>query len=819
MPRSIALAATLLALTAASARADSFSATRAQPMRELSHTVDVRIADGIATYTVRRVFANAGDTADQVELELGMPYGAAATGLRIKAHDRWYTGELMERDAAAALYQEMTGFGAHAPKDPALLAWMWADTLSLQIFPVLPHSTSTVEYTLTAPTRYERGRYFVSYPRLAAASAEADDHDPRASLPLATPVLTVRASWGGAKLPIVVDGVKVRPGAPISLTPPVRQPWEDQVGAESNASYVASALEVPADRRTSRTFAKATVTMDIRHTYKSDVRVDLLTPKGERVVVFGGEGGGANDITGTFTLDLPADTTGPGTWRLVASDHVGLDTGTLDKWSLTLGEGADRTQVDARDTPIFIPDAPANPTEGGVATIALEPPPIATMAARLGKVVASAKHAFARLELDVAPQLVPTPRKAQVVFVVDTSYSMSEEALQAQLDVLQAYATHLPDAEIEIVTYQRHAARAFGRFVPTAQLTAALADATKRGAFARGNGSALDEGARLAATVLADRRGPRRVVMCTDELVRSALTEPMASAALAALGKDVVVHVVVPALDGDDRPSLTRHDDAAFAPLATHHHGIYVTIGGVPARTIKELAPTVLELVRPTRLEHAAVTGFTLDSDVLTEGAGVRLMVDVEAKAAPDLVTLTGTLWSDPYKKVVAVDRAFSTATAAFVFGADEYHDLSEAEQMTVALRGRAVSPVTSYVAAEPGTRPSTVGLRGNFGTLGHGSGTGTGYGYGSGAGQLRHKPDFTTLIDAAACVARVKPTSRWSVTLAIETTRDELVDAQPAAHDPMADCLTEAAWSLRLDAAMFPLERESFTVEFTGAP
>ena len=81
-------------------------------MVEVAHAVEIRIADGVATYTVRRTFSNPGTVADQVELDIDLPYGAAATGLRIRAADRWYDGELMERDTAAARYQEMTGFGA-----------------------------------------------------------------------------------------------------------------------------------------------------------------------------------------------------------------------------------------------------------------------------------------------------------------------------------------------------------------------------------------------------------------------------------------------------------------------------------------------------------------------------------------------------------------------------------------------------------------------------------------------------------------------------------------------------------------------------------
>ena len=62
--------------------------------------------------------------------------------------------------------------GAFDPKDPALLSWRWTDKLMLQVFPVMPKQVSTVEYTLTVPTRYANGRYFVSYPRVSAGAAK-----------------------------------------------------------------------------------------------------------------------------------------------------------------------------------------------------------------------------------------------------------------------------------------------------------------------------------------------------------------------------------------------------------------------------------------------------------------------------------------------------------------------------------------------------------------------------------------------------------------------------------------------------------------------
>src|SRR6185295_13257897 len=200
---------------------------------------------------------------------------------------------------------------------------------------------------------------------------------------------------------------------------------------------------------------------------------------------------------------------------------------------------------------------------------------------------------------------------------------------------------------------------------------------------------------------------------------------------------------------------------------------------------------------------------FTLAETVLHEGEGIRLFA--KAKTAPNQITLSGVLWSDTVKKQVNVGEAFSRSTAAFVFGEDEYHELSDAEQLKVAFMGRAVSPVTSYVAYEPGTRPSVIGL-GKYGTIGHGMGSGSGYG--GGYGGMRRKPDLASMIDTKACVAQHKPAAGWHVQLAVETTRDEIVDvAVTGGAGPLATCLLETTWQVRLDNR-WNLDRESFVVD-----
>ena len=685
--RRAALIVTVIVGSQATVLADDLASTRDQAVREVAHSVEIQIADGVAHFIVQRQFKNPGKLADEVRLAIALPEGAAATGLRIRAKQKWHEGELLARDLAADRYRELTGQGVNDPKDPALLFWVSSSELFLQVFPVMPGTVSTVEYTLTVPTRYTGGRYRLDYPRAIRVTKGSG------SLQLARPVITVRSS--GARETVMIDG---------------------------------------------------------RH-YAANNRASLAFPS---------------------PLEPPPTDEGTGTEdTTVESDEL-------------------------------------------KAPIGVVPPAIATWAGRLGRVVASDKQAFTRLEVDVAPQLSAIPRRAQVVFVVDTSYSAGAELLAAQLAIVRAYVKHGPDADVEVIAYRRAAQRVFGKFVPAREVARTLDEAMARGALALGNGSALDAGAKLAAAALAGRAGPHRIVITTDDLLRESLSEAAALQPLAAIDPAAIVHVVVPSIDKAAKPTLARDDSATLAPLASTHHGIFARLSVAPARH-DDLAVAVLELVRPIRIDQIAVTGGLSVEDELHEGEGIRLFVGKTKLDAPTKVTLSGKLWSDPVRLDVTESARFSKATAAFVFGADLHNSLSEAELMTVALAGRAVSPVTSYLAIEPGVRPSKIGLEGGgtgWGTIGTGR-------YGTIGGSMSHgstrtPPDLASMIDTKACV---KPPGAWAVKLEIETTRDEIVDVEvghaSAGTRALADCMVEAAWKVRLDRR-FDQVRETFQVDLS---
>lgn len=84
------------------------------------------------------------------------------------------------------------------------------------------------------------------------------------------------------------------------------------------------------------------VEVDISHTYKSDLIVELEAPAGTKVVLHNRTGGSANNIFETYTF---ANNTGllelkgqavAGTWRLTVKDLAGLDTGKLNRWAIKM---------------------------------------------------------------------------------------------------------------------------------------------------------------------------------------------------------------------------------------------------------------------------------------------------------------------------------------------------------------------------------------------------------------------------------------------------------------------------------------------------
>ncbi|GAC1353943.1 MAG: hypothetical protein NVSMB47_07110 [Polyangiales bacterium] len=130
--------------------------------------IDCIVDRGHATIVVRLTVHNAGTTFTRFDRVLrDLPQGAVATGLRTLAGRNgraiWFTGALMEASAAARAYEDLSGVGGDAPRGRTLLSWR-DDLPALEIFPIEPGATKTVEYTLEAPMPYRDGRHVLTLP-------------------------------------------------------------------------------------------------------------------------------------------------------------------------------------------------------------------------------------------------------------------------------------------------------------------------------------------------------------------------------------------------------------------------------------------------------------------------------------------------------------------------------------------------------------------------------------------------------------------------------------------------------------------------------
>nr|WP_255595616.1 M20/M25/M40 family metallo-hydrolase [Lysobacter sp. BMK333-48F3] len=86
--------------------------------------------------------------------------------------------------------------------------------------------------------------------------------------------------------------------------------------------------------RTGNAPTSASVSVNIVHTYRGDLKVDLVAPDGSLYNISNRAGGSADNVTGTFTFNLSSEPLN-GTWKLRVNDNASQDTGRIDTWSIT----------------------------------------------------------------------------------------------------------------------------------------------------------------------------------------------------------------------------------------------------------------------------------------------------------------------------------------------------------------------------------------------------------------------------------------------------------------------------------------------------
>ena len=100
----------------------------------------------------------------------------------------------------------------------------------------------------------------------------------------------------------------------------------------SDNTTVESAIAVSG--RSGNALASTPVVVDIRHTYKGDLKVDVVGPSGTLYNIHNYTGTSTDNVQGTFNLNLSNEPKN-GNWRLRVHDRAGGDTGYINSWSIT----------------------------------------------------------------------------------------------------------------------------------------------------------------------------------------------------------------------------------------------------------------------------------------------------------------------------------------------------------------------------------------------------------------------------------------------------------------------------------------------------
>ena len=139
--------------------------------------------------------------------------------------------------------------------------------------------------------------------------------------------------------------LNLAPGATMSFQTPNGGAWQTVQGEsapdleipDSRAGGITDTIVIDQDA----TIAAVKVSLDISHTYRGDLRVTLLTPWGDAVVLHQRhQGGSADNIQRTIDeSDVQALATlhghsTKGSWTLLVQDLAPVDVGTLNRWAL-----------------------------------------------------------------------------------------------------------------------------------------------------------------------------------------------------------------------------------------------------------------------------------------------------------------------------------------------------------------------------------------------------------------------------------------------------------------------------------------------------
>ena len=99
------------------------------------------------------------------------------------------------------------------------------------------------------------------------------------------------------------------------------------------------------------------ISVDVKHPYVGDLKVNVTAPSGKKITLHNREGGKTANLKKTFTADFLKDFIGEkarGEWQIQCLDFAPRDSGTLESWNvdLEIEKCTDKSEI-------FIPDEDA----------------------------------------------------------------------------------------------------------------------------------------------------------------------------------------------------------------------------------------------------------------------------------------------------------------------------------------------------------------------------------------------------------------------------------------------------------------------------
>lgn len=116
-------------------------------------------------------------------------------------------------------------------------------------------------------------------------------------------------------------------------TPPTTQTYANEADFSIRDNTTINS-PITVSGRSGNAPSTASVSVDILHTYRGDMLVQLVAPDGSLYTISNRAGGSADNLIGTYTINLSSELLN-GTWNLRVNDNAAGDTGTLRRWTIT----------------------------------------------------------------------------------------------------------------------------------------------------------------------------------------------------------------------------------------------------------------------------------------------------------------------------------------------------------------------------------------------------------------------------------------------------------------------------------------------------